>query len=422
MGESTGTIKTVRRVSEFRKFSDTAGLWPLVSIWIHGFFSIGECMTGENEVTGNWLQGVGNEDGLVVGYVGAADGGQVMSDPNQCLYGTAGSDTLVGGTGNDTLYGYGGNDILDGGAGDDSLYGGAGDDTYLFGRGSGNDIIREEETRADRRNVVRLGEGITLADIDFQILWVTTYYSDFVIRIKDTGETLTVKSGIGVYENNVANSASIQAIEFADGMVMDWNAIMQHGVLANGGGAVIGCEGGVLYAGDVERCNLYGGKGDDTLIGNAGNDYLSGGDGDDVLIGGRGNDSLSGHQGNDTYIFSRGDGDDLINEMGGYDTIAFDRSVDINSLRFIRELNDDLVIEYGDSDKITVRNHYGSEGYQIERFEVAGTRFASSQLDQMIQALASYGVEQGFSGQWTREQREQANTAVLSTYWHAARQ
>jgi Ca2+-binding RTX toxin-like protein len=45
---------------------------------------------------------------------------------------------------------------------------------------------------------------------------------------------------------------------------------------------------------DVDVENLYGGTGDDTLVGNALDNDIEGGDGDDILAGGAGNDTLVG--------------------------------------------------------------------------------------------------------------------------------
>jgi Ca2+-binding RTX toxin-like protein len=45
---------------------------------------------------------------------------------------------------------------------------------------------------------------------------------------------------------------------------------------------------------DVDVENLYGGTGNDTLVGNALDNDIEGGDGDDILAGGAGNDTLVG--------------------------------------------------------------------------------------------------------------------------------
>ncbi|MFT3779392.1 MAG: putative Ig domain-containing protein [Ottowia sp.] len=59
------------------------------------------------------------------------------------------------------------------------------------------------------------------------------------------------------------------------------------------------------------------------VSGTSGADIRWGTSGDDLLIGGQGSDALTGGLGNDTYRWSKGDGDDVIVELGGNDTIEF---------------------------------------------------------------------------------------------------
>ena len=62
---------------------------------------------------------------------------------------------------------------------------------------------------------------------------------------------------------------------------------------------------------------LYGGTGDDDLVGGAGNDRLYGGGGSDDLIGGTGNDRLYGQNGDDTL--AGGAGNDQLDGGAGRD-------------------------------------------------------------------------------------------------------
>ncbi len=68
---------------------------------------------------------------------------------------------------------------------------------------------------------------------------------------------------------------------------------------------------------------LLGGAGDDNLRGNAGNDSLVGGAGDDNLIGDAGNDTLIGGDGDDNLV--GGDGNDVLISGNGITTFTFDR-------------------------------------------------------------------------------------------------
>jgi Ca2+-binding RTX toxin-like protein len=67
--------------------------------------------------------------------------------------------------------------------------------------------------------------------------------------------------------------------------------------------------------GAMPAAQLFGGAGNDTLIGGSGNDQLFGGAGNDILVGGGGNDLLFGGAGNDTLTGGSGD-DQVFGEAG----------------------------------------------------------------------------------------------------------
>jgi Ca2+-binding RTX toxin-like protein len=78
----------------------------------------------------------------------------------------------------------------------------------------------------------------------------------------------------------------------------------------------------------VSRDRLFGGTGNDTLLGGDGDDRLRGGLGDDVLHGQDGNDRLRGGRGRDTVYGEAGD-DRLVVRDGEADVVdcgpGFDR-------------------------------------------------------------------------------------------------
>ncbi len=91
--------------------------------------------------------------------------------------------------------------------------------------------------------------------------------------------------------------------------------------------------------GALPRANIYGGAGNDTLTGGAGDDlmfgqqgddlisgrggadFLFGGTDDDTMIGGDGDDQIFGETGNDRMIWGPGDDTDLNEGGGGIDTV-----------------------------------------------------------------------------------------------------
>jgi Ca2+-binding RTX toxin-like protein len=101
----------------------------------------------------------------------------------------AGDDTASGGGGDDTLYGEAGNDRLDGGVGNDALNGGAGNDTYVFGRGSGADLVTENDATAGNTDVASFGTGISSEQ-----LWFAKSGNDLQVSIIGTTDTLTVSN------------------------------------------------------------------------------------------------------------------------------------------------------------------------------------------------------------------------------------
>jgi hypothetical protein len=73
----------------------------------------------------------------------------------------------------------------------------------------------------------------------------------------------------------------------------------------------------------LPTAHLFGGDGNDTLIGGGGNDILDGGAGNDTVVGGKGTDTASLGAGNDTFIWNPGDGNDVVDGGSGIDTLDF---------------------------------------------------------------------------------------------------
>ena len=82
---------------------------------------------------------------------------------------------------------------------------------------------------------------------------------------------------------------------------------------------VVGFEGNDRLFGRAGNDSLHGGEGDDFLLGQAGDDYLSGADGVDELRGGIGNDTIYAGEGDD--FIEGAAGDDRLFGFNGRDTI-----------------------------------------------------------------------------------------------------
>ncbi len=281
------------------------------------------------------------------------------------LQGTQGADTLTGGADNDTLYGYAGNDILKGGAGDDVLAGNEGADTlqggdgddYLLG-GPGNDTLDggaggDWAAYEDATAAVKVDLNITIAQntggggtdklIDIEHVYGSAY-NDTLTGNADAnmmvgGEGNDIVSG-GKGDDTLWGSAGNDTLDGGDGddylvggagddivkggAGWDWSSYedatagvtvdLNKTSAQNTGG------GGTDTLSGVEH--LYGTKFNDTLTGDAKDNYLWGDAGDDKLYGGAGDDHLSG-----------GAGVNVIDGGAGFDTVDYafsDKGVTIN--------------------------------------------------------------------------------------------
>ncbi|MFT0860353.1 calcium-binding protein [Ancylobacter sp. G4_0304] len=298
------------------------------------------------------------------------------SDGADYLVGGDEADTLDGRAGNDTIQSGGGDDILIGGAGDDELTGGAGSDVYRFQLGWGNDRIQNAswsgygEDNPDKIDAIVFGAGIFSGDISVRREW-----NDLVL-VHANGDRIAVSSHF--YDGYYA----IDEVRFADGEVWD---IAELESLSK-----VGTEG------DDE---LTGGGVADVLDGKGGNDSLDGGAGDDRLTGGAGDDFLTGGAGSDRYLFSAGWGNDTISNYdwsaysepgaGPLDTIEFDASVSRDGVG-VRRQGSDLVLTWGESDRILVSGHFYYTHYAIDAVRFAdGTVWDAAEL----QRLSSLGTE-----------------------------
>ncbi|WP_447971535.1 calcium-binding protein [Nitrospira sp. M1] len=182
-------------------------------------------------------------------------------------------------SGDDVIDGFVGSDRLDGGAGDDYLRGNSGNDVYVFDRGYGHDTVSDSFVSILHANTDTIEFGGTLTPDD---LWVSRDDTRLVIEIKDTADTLTIRS-----QYHYTGWYSIEQFAFADGQV--------------------------LSKADMTARTMLGSDEDNDIAGT---------DGDNLLDGGGGDDMLTGHDGSDTYVYDLGDGHDVIVE--GEDALGRD--------------------------------------------------------------------------------------------------
>jgi Ca2+-binding RTX toxin-like protein len=260
---------------------------------------------------------------------------------NNFLVGGSGNDTIYGGPDNDTIYGYEpgtngshGNNFLYGGAGDDEIFGGKGNDhifggtgaDFIYGGSGGENLLvgatpEDYNDPEDGNNLIFGGDG------------TNTIYGGpggpglrRFRGLADSPAHNVLVGGKG--DDHIFGGDGPDEIRAADGN----NWLYGGGgddVISNGVGVaeIWGGPGDdMLYAGFGDSpAYLYGGDGNDTLVGSANaNDFLFGGDGDDEIAGIGGNNLIYGGDGND-LIFG-GIGNNTIYGGNGDDTIYGDEA------------------------------------------------------------------------------------------------
>jgi hypothetical protein len=186
-------------------------------------------------------------------------------------------ENVIGTPFDDKLVGAGGPNLLSGGDGDDTLFGGRGDDTLLGG--TGDDLLSG-------------GPGADTLDGGPGTDTVTYAGDPLPVHVTFDGRANDGESG---ERDNVA--ATVET--------------------------VIGGRGNDTLTGDANPHTLIGGPGDDILSGGNSDDTLIGGAGNDTLSGGEGNDVLTGGPGID--VFSCGQGaDDRVTDATAADHVRAD--------------------------------------------------------------------------------------------------
>ncbi|KAF1056128.1 MAG: Bifunctional hemolysin/adenylate cyclase [Pseudomonas delhiensis] len=384
------------------------------------------------------------------------------------LDGGQGNDLLLGGEGNDALYGDYGNDTLIGGAGNDYLNGGDGSDIYRFDKGWGEDYINNYDTSSGKLDAIEFGEGIAASE--FRVL---RWNDDLLLLRKDSSDRITIQN----YFYQDANSGyRLEEIRFADGTTWTVEQIkawviqstsgndtlygyasddsltggLGHDTLYGYGGndtlfgndgndQLFGGDGNDVLDGGEGNDSLDGGYGDDTLLGglgsdtldgSEGNDLLLGGEGDDTLyggtgndtlIGGAGNDYLNGGDGSDTYRFEQGFGQDTISNYdtgpASIDQVVFGEGISADQLWFSRSGQDLNISVIGSMDQVTLSSWYSADSYHLDQFVSAdGKTLLEGQVQNLVNAMASFGVPAGGESNLTPEQHQQLEVVVAANW------
>ncbi|WP_309269906.1 calcium-binding protein [Azonexus sp.] len=205
----------------------------------------------------------------------------------------------------------------------------------IINRGDGEILINE--VAGEFSDILRFGPGIDAEAIRKNLRFESDGKGGHVLRIAygDEGDVLCLA---GFDPDDALGSHLIEYYEFADGPVLDYEALLSEGFVVEGDGQDNELTGTNL----ADR--LYGHDGDDVLTGKGGYNEFYGGKGNDTLIGG---DQVDG------YFFERGDGIDTIIDGPSDNFIVFGPGIGKSDLTVSWE-DDTLVLRYGPGDEIRI--------------------------------------------------------------------
>lgn len=267
-----------------------------------------------------------------------------------------GNDTIIINTNNgQTVEGQSGDDIIVAGQGNDYLAGGTGRNSYIFYKGIGEDFVNYD-------NAYTGDEYDKLAFTDVNLDEATFYQQNQNLVIGFNEDKVTV---LGALDQTSTKSL---IFKFQD-QVLSLENIMDNPLIS--------------LAESVTQEYINGWRGEDILNGNNVDNQIFAYKGNDHITGGKGNDILIGGEGQDTYYFSSGDGIDTIQENDYASEISYIKFTDINVLdvQSITFDGDDLIIQYGATDKLVLKGYITNSLDSILSVQFAnGTQWLNQDL------------------------------------------
>jgi Ca2+-binding RTX toxin-like protein len=173
---------------------------------------------------------------------------------------------------------------------------------------------------------------------------------------------------------------------------------------------------------NLERLTLTGTEAIEGT-GNSLSNILTGNSAANVLTGGAGNDTLAGGLGHDTYRIDRGEGRDTISEndgtIGNSDSLLYGATINPLDLVLSRQVNDLRIAIHGSTDQVTIQNWYSAPTTaQVETIQAGnGQTLLSTQVDQLIQAMATFSQQTGLTWDQALDQQPQNVQTVLAASW-----
>jgi len=276
------------------------------------------------------------------------------------------NDWIDGGDGADVVIASSGQDTILGGFGDDSLSGGA-----------GNDLIYGDGFTGNASAVASFVSDIFAGRIDRPAPQIREVWNDSAVVGNDTldggagADTIYGGAGDDVISDpgTYADERAISDRKEFTGYTSDWVGDVLGGVPKDPGPDFI-----------------YGGDGDDTIgtVRRSDRQHLFGGDGNDSLLGSYAGDSLVGGRGNDTYYNVSGN-DTIVEEVdGGIDVI-----VTFGSLVLADNIEGARALDYFDPEVYGVGQGFRLAGVTLTGNSAGNILIAGLRADTLIGGLGN---------------------------------
>jgi Ca2+-binding RTX toxin-like protein len=166
----------------------------------------------------------------------------------------------------------------------------------------------------------------------------------------------------------VANTANIQIFGLGgnDQLTLnEANGALPRANMFGGAGndVLVGGSGADQLFGEAGNDTLLGKGGFDFLFGGAGNDTLTGGDADDLVFGQAGDDRMIWNPGDDTDLNEGGAGIDTVEVNGGNGAEVFTTTANGTRVRFDRVSPAPFSIDIGTSEKLVLNANGGDDSF-----------------------------------------------------------
>ncbi len=188
---------------------------------------------------------------------------------------------------------------------------------------------------------------------------------------RDTAGDITVNGGAVKISGGSATVGNVSLIQVFGEAGNDTISIDEtNGALPRAN--LFGGDGNDTLIGGSGADQLFGQAGNDTLLGMGGIDLLFGGDGNDILTGGAGNDQVFGEGGNDQMVWNPGDGTDLNEGGDGIDTVVvnggngaevFTATANGTRVRFDRTSPAPFSLDIGTSENLVLNANGGDDTF-----------------------------------------------------------